>query len=104
LVGMFIYWEDFRNIVIAVGVAIFEMFKGLIDGAGNAVNAVGKFFSDMAEGIAGAFEAILDPIEDAINTIVGWVKNALKLARELVEAIFGGGEEAGGGDGSAPAP
>lgn len=80
LVGMYIYWDDFRDYVNGVGASIAE------------------FFSKVASDVVDAFMSIIEPAQEVFDAILGWMGDVLSMAGELIGAI-GSIFSGGGGEG-----
>lgn len=69
--GIVVLWntnEDFRNAVIGI-------WQGIQDFVGNAIQAIGGFFSNLGTTISQLPQMFADWLNDVITTVAGWVSN-----------------------------
>ena len=69
--GIVVLWntnDDFRNAVIGI-------WQGIQDFVGNAIQAIGGFFSNLGTTISQLLQMFADWLNDVITTVAGWVSN-----------------------------
>ena len=74
--GIVVLWntnEDFRNAVIGI-------WQGIQDFVGNAIQAIGGFFSNLGTTISQLPQMFADWLNDVIATVAGWVSNMVAQA------------------------
>lgn len=76
--GIIVLWntnDDFRN-------AVMEIWQGIQDFVGNAIQAIGDFFSNLGDTISQLPQMLADWLNDAIETVSEWVSNFAQQASD----------------------
>lgn len=76
--GIIVLWntnDDFRN-------AVMEIWQGIQDFVGNAIQAIGDFFSNLGDTISQLPQMLADWLNNAIETVSEWVSNFAQQASD----------------------
>ena len=76
--GIMVLWntnDDFRN-------AVMEIWQGIQDFVGNAIQAIGDFFSNLGDTISQLPQMLADWLNNAIETVSEWVSNFAQQASD----------------------
>ena len=87
--GIVVLWntnEDFRNAVMGI-------WQGIRDSVGNAIQAIGDFFSNLGTAISQLPQMFADRLNDVIATVAEWVANmasdAASAGSQFVSNVVG---------------
>jgi TP901 family phage tail tape measure protein len=107
------WWEDLKYLWGELKIFFTELWTGIVDWFKETWAAVAEWFEGVWEGLSDWFGALWEGIKDGftgildgvvarISRVTGLIRKAIEFARKFLG--FGGGDEAAGGDGKAPAP
>lgn len=79
--------ETFRNAVNALGSFLAGVFRNVIHGVGQALQAVGQWLSNVASTVGGAFRSAWQSVTGVINGVVGAIRNVVTWIQNAIAAV-----------------